>query len=154
MDARFLFWSGALLNMALMFGLLFNGVRQVRQGNVQAHRRSMIGAASLVLAFLVAYLLKATLIGKEDFSRWSVPDVWILRFHEMCVLLMLLAGIVALTRARRLRGTQNATADRDDPMAPEPLVRSHTRAGWTAVSAAALGLVTAAIVLIGMYGRL
>lgn len=154
MDAKFLFWSAALLNMAAMFGLLCNGVRQVRRGNVQAHRRSMIGATSLVVAFLLAYLLKATLLGKEDFALWSRPDVWNLRFHETCVLLMLLAGAIALTRARRLRGTQNVTRDRDDPMAPERHVRSHTRAGWTAVSVAALGLLTAAIVLTGMYGRL
>ncbi len=154
MDAKFLFWSAALLNMAALFGLVCNGVRQVRRGNVRAHRRSMIGATCLVTTFLVAYLFKVTLLGKEDFALWSRAAVWNLRFHESCVLLMLLAGTLALRRARRLRGTRNVTRERDDPMAPERLVRSHTRAGWTAVSAAALGLLTAAIVLAGMYGRL
>ena len=154
MDSKLLFWSGALLNMAVMFGLLLNGVRQVRRGNVIAHRRSMIAASCLVAAFLTAYLFKATLLGKEDFSLWSQAAVWNLRFHESCVALLMLAGGFALFRARRLRATRNFTKERDDPIAPESLVRSHTRAGWTAVGSATLGLLTAAIVLVGMYGRL
>jgi predicted small integral membrane protein len=154
MDAKFLFWCGALTNMAVMFGLMCNGVRQIRRGNVQAHKRSMIGATTLVFLFLLAYAFKATLLGKEDFSLWSQAHVWNLRFHETCVLVMLLAGGFAMLRARRLRETRNVTKERGDPMAPESLVRSHTRAGWTAVSSATLGLLTAAIILAGMYGRL
>jgi hypothetical protein len=154
MDAKFLFWSAALLNMAVMIGLMCNGVRQIRRGNVQAHRCSMIGATCLVALFLVSYLFKVTLLGKEDFELWSRAAVWTLRFHETCVLLLLMAGGFALNRSRRLRGTRNVTHERDDPMAPESAVRAHTRAGWAAVSAATLGLATAAVVLIGMYGRL
>jgi len=154
MDANFLFWTGALLNMALMFGLMANGVRQVRRGNLAAHRRSMIAATALVAVFLVSYLFKATLLGREDFSLWSRAAVWNLRFHETCVLAMLLAGGFALLRARRLRATRNFTRERDDPIAPDSLVRSHTRAGWAAVTSATLGLLTAAIVLAGMFGRL
>ena len=154
MDPKFLFWTGALVNMAVMFGLMWNGVRQIRKGNVKAHKRSMIGATSLVLFFLTSYLFKAALLGKEDFSLWSQAHIWNLRFHETCVLLMLLAGGFAMLRARKMRATRNVTRERDDPMAPEALVRSHKRAGWTAVSAATLGLLTAAIILTGMYGRL
>lgn len=154
MDAKFLFWAGALVNMALMFGLMLNGVRQVRRGNVAAHQRSMIAATSLVGAFLVAYLFKASLLGREDFSVWSTAAVWNLRFHEACVLAMLLAGGFALRRSRRLRATRNLTRDPGDPVAPAADVSAHTRSGWVAVLAAALGLVTAGIVLGGMYGRL
>ena len=154
MDGKLLFWCAALLNMGVMFGLMANGVRQVRRGNLVAHRRSMIAAACLVAAFLTGYLLKATLLGKEDFSLWSQAAVWNLRFHETCVLFMLLAGGLALFRGRRLRATRNFSKERDDPTAPESLVRSHTRAGWTAVGSATLGLLTAAIVLAGMVGRL
>jgi uncharacterized membrane protein YozB (DUF420 family) len=154
MDAKFLFWCGALLNMAAMFGLMAYGIRQVRRGNVRAHRLSMIAATGLVAAFLVAYLLKASLLGREDFSVWSAAAIWNLRFHETCVLAMLIAGSLALLRGRRMESTRNVTKERDDPMAPELLVRRHTRAGWAAVAAAALGLLTAGIVLGGMYARL
>jgi len=154
MDAKLLFWAGALLNMAVMFGLMCNGVRQIRRGNVTAHKRSMVGATSLVGLFLVAYLFKATLLGREDFSLWSTASIWNLRFHETCVLLMLMAGGFALVRSRRLRETRNVTKQREDPMAPEEHVRSHTRAGWAAVGSAALGLLTAVFVLVGMFGRL
>ena len=154
MDPKFLFWCGAFVNMAVMVALMWNGVRQVRRGNVAAHKRSMIAATSLVGAFLVAYLFKATILGREDFALWSTPAIWNLRFHETCVLLMLLAGGFAFARARKLDGTRNVTRERDDPMAPEEVVRSHTRAGWTAVASAVLGLLTAGVVLAGMYGRL
>ena len=114
----------------------------------------MIAAAGLVGVLRTAYLFKATLLGKEDFSLWSQAAVWNLRFHETCILFMLIAGCLALFRGRRLRATRNFSKERDDPVAPESLVRSHTRAGCTAVGSATLGLLTAAIVLAGMFGRL
>ena len=154
MDAKFLFWAGALLNMAAMFGLMVNGVRQIRRGNVVAHRRSMIAATSLVGVFLVAYLFKASLLGREDLSVWSAPARWNLHFHELCVLTMLLAGGFALNRARRLRATRNATHDPADPVAAPGDLRVHVRAGRVAVAAATLGLLTAGVVLAGMYARL
>jgi hypothetical protein len=67
---------------------------------------------------------------------------------------MLIAGSLALLRSRRLEGTRNVTGERDDPPAPMALVRAHKRAGRAALVAAALGLITAGIVLAGMYSRL
>ena len=59
MNATFVFWCAALLNMALMFGLMLKGVREVRRGDVKSHQRSMVTATALVGGFLVAYLCKA-----------------------------------------------------------------------------------------------
>ncbi|HBZ70654.1 MAG TPA: hypothetical protein DEP35_13350 [Deltaproteobacteria bacterium] len=66
---------------------------------------------------------------------------------------MLLAGAAAGSRAFAMR---------HDPIlkgTPTTLPRNsglrmwHRRAGWTAVTGALLGVVTAALVLAGMYGR-
>ena len=154
MNASFVFWCGALLNMAILFGLMLKGVREVRRGDVKTHQRSMIAATSLVGFFLVSYLCKVAFLGKEDFSQWSSLSVWTLRIHETCVLVMLVAGVVALLRARVLRTTRNVTKQPDDPMAPDELIRAHKRGGKVAVVSAGLGLLTAAAVLVGMYGRL
>jgi len=153
MDAKLGFWCFALLNMSVLVTFTARGVRQIRRGEVAAHKRSMITAASLVGLFLVSYLLKAALLGKEDLSLWSEFHVWNLRIHELFVLTMLLAGGFAIWRASKMAGMRNVTKNREDPSAPEALVRLHTRAGWAAVVSAALGLATAAVVLAGMLGR-
>lgn len=154
MDAKFGFWCLALLNMSVLFGFIVAGVRQIRRGDVASHKRSMITATCLVGLFLVSYLFKASLLGKEDMSVWSEFHVLNLRIHESFVLLMLLAGGFAIWRASKMAGMRNVTRQREDPVAPDAMVRWHTRAGWTAVVSAALGLATAAIVLAGMFARL
>jgi hypothetical protein len=67
---------------------------------------------------------------------------------------MLLAGAVALTRARRMRGTRNVSRDPADRPAPAGTVRWHHRAGWAGVVGAVAGLASAGVVLYGMYARL
>jgi uncharacterized membrane protein YozB (DUF420 family) len=153
MDAKLLYWTGALVNMAVMFGFLVVGVRAIRAGEVAKHRRSMLTAGALVIAFLISFLLKSYVIGFEDFTLWSRLAVTNLRVHESFVSLMILAASVALVQAWRMRETRNVTKDREHPMAPDGTVKWHRRAGWTAVVAGAFGLLTAAFVLIGMLQR-
>ncbi|MDJ0850781.1 MAG: DUF420 domain-containing protein [Myxococcota bacterium] len=153
MDPNLLFWTGALANMGVVVALAALGVRQRRRGDVSAHRRSMKAAALLVALFVGAYALKLLFLGREALETWSPGAVWVLRVHELCVAVMLLGGVAAGLRARMLRRTRNATRDPADPVAPAGVASWHRRAGWAAVVAAALGLVTASFVLAGMYQR-
>ncbi len=153
MEAKLIFWSVALVNLAGVAALAAGGVRYRRRGDVKRHARNMISAASLVLLFLVAYVAKATLLGREDLAVWSPLQRWTLWIHEACVFTMLIAGATAGQRALRLRRTRNATRDPGDPPAAPRLVSWHHRAGWTAVVAAGLGFVSAVLVLVGMYER-
>jgi uncharacterized membrane protein YozB (DUF420 family) len=153
-DAKVLYWTAALLNLALIVGLASRGVRQIRRGEVASHRRSMLAGAWLVVAFLVSYVFKVAFLGREDLAVWSSLYVNTLRFHETCVLLMLVAGTVALTRARRMRGTRQRTRNPADAPAPESTVRWHHRAGWAGVIGAVAGLASAGVVLYGMYARI
>ena len=71
-------------------------------------------AALLVLAFLISYVLKVFVLGKEDLSVWSEMDLHVLHFHETCVGLMVLAGSFALYRGLGLAKTVALeTADTD-----------------------------------------
>ena len=153
MDPRLAYWTFALLDLTAVVGFAAAGVAALRRGDVPRHHRRMLTAAALVGVFLISYLCKLALIGREDRANWGALSIWVLRIHELCVLTMLVAGAIAGTRALRLRRTRNATRDPRDPPAPAELVRWHRGAGKTAVFAAALALGFAALVLAGMYRR-
>ena len=110
-------------------------------------------ASWLVVAFLLSYVAKVVLVGREDMSVWSRFDLWVLRCHELFVMAMLVAGAVAWIQAGRLDGTRIVTRDARDPDADPKAVRLHHRAGWIAVVSGVLGFVLAIGVLIGMYAR-
>jgi len=153
MDPRLVYWTFALLDLCVVVGFAAAGVVALRRGDVTRHRRRMLTAAALVGIFLLSYLAKVALLGREHLASWEAESVWVLRIHELWVFTMLVAGAVAGSRALRLRHTRNATRDPKDPPAPASLVRWHRRAGWTAVCAAALALGFALLVLAGMYRR-
>ena len=153
MEAKLIFWTVALLDLAAVAALATSGVRHRRRGDVKRHARNMIIAVALVLLFLVGYVAKLTLLGHEDLAVWSPQQRWILWIHEACVFTMLIAGATAGQRALRLRRTRNATGNPGDPPAPARLASWHRRAGWAAVAAAGLGLASAVLVLVGMYER-
>jgi uncharacterized membrane protein YozB (DUF420 family) len=153
MDSKLLYWTAAFANMLAVLALAMVGVRAVRRGQVLLHRRCMLLASGLVIGFIVSYLFKVALLGREELERWDAASVTVLRVHELCVFTMLLAGVAAGSRAFAMRR---------DPIVrgtPTTLPRNsglrvwHRRAGWTAVTSALLGVLTAALVLAGMYGR-
>ena len=154
LDANVIFWTGAFANMLVIVALMAVAVRSIRVGNVKRHKGAMITAMVLILGFLTAYPLKVAMMGREDLSVWSTASVRTLYFHESCVVVMLIAGIFALTRAWRLRKTRAVTRRAEDPPAPETTLRWHRRAGWVGVVGAVLGLLSAGFVLAGMYARL
>jgi len=145
-DPKLLYWTGALCNMAVVVALALAGVRSVRRGDVVRHRRLMLGASALVGAFVVSYAWKLACLGREALATWSPAAIWTLRIHELCVFVMLAAGLVAALRAWPMRAA---------PRAPEHAERRarHRVAGRIAVIAACAGVATAGLVLAGMYGR-
>ena len=153
MDPRLAYWTFALLDLVAVVGFAAAGVAAVRRGDVLRHRKRMLAAAALVGVFLLSYLVKLALIGREDLASWEPASIWMLRIHELWVFFMLIAGGVAGTRALRLRRTRNFTRNPQDPPAPAALLRWHRGAGKTAVCAAALALGFAGLVLAGMYRR-
>jgi uncharacterized membrane protein YozB (DUF420 family) len=147
------YWTGALANFAGVVVLAIAGVRAVRRRDVRTHHRCMLAAGILVALFLASYALKVTALGREDLELWSAAAVAVLRLHETCILVMLVAGVTAATHAGRFR--------RSLPPGPLPPPSDatrrdrlrHRRAGWVAVVASLLALGTAVAVLAGMYAR-
>lgn len=152
-DPKLLYWTAAFVNMSVLAALALSGVRHARRGEVARHRRSMRIAAALVGVFLASYPLKLLFLGREDMHAWSTTAVWVLRLHELCVLVMLVGGGLALVRGLRLARTR---ALLDDPSAPEPApeaLTAHRKVGRIALPAAMLAWLSAAAVWAGMLAR-
>lgn len=153
MNPGLVFWTAALVNLGIVCAMAVLGVRCVRRGEIARHRQAMRLAAWLVVAFLLSYVLKVVMIGREDMSRWSSAELWVLRAHELCVVVMLIAGGIAWVQSRKLVPTRSVSRDARDPEADPYVLRSHKRAGWTAVLSAIAGFALAGFVLAGMYAR-
>ncbi len=141
-DPKLVYWTAALVNMGIALGLAVAGVRRVRRRDVAGHRRFMLGATALVGLFLVSYVAKVAWLGRERLELWDPRYVWTLRFHETCVLTMVIAGGRALWLGARegFRDSERAWV--------------HRRAGRIALISAGLGVLSATYVLYGMYERM
>ena len=154
MDPKVIYWTFAFINMGFVVGLSLYGVTQIRAGNPARHRVMMLGASCLVVGFLVSYVFKLQFLGREDLSVWSDFAVSTLRFHETCVLVMVVGGGLAIRWGSRLRGTRLFSLNAEDPL-PEPsLLVRHRRAARAALIGAGLGFASAGFVLAGMYARM
>ncbi len=153
MNPGLVFWTAAFVNLGIVCAMAVLGVRCARRGEIARHRQAMKLASWLVVAFLLSYVLKVVMIGREDMARWSSLDLWLLRIHELFVLVMLIAGGIAWIQSRRLVATRSVTRDPRDPEADPGVLRRHRRAGWTAVLSALAGFALAGAVLAGMYAR-
>ncbi len=153
MDPKLIYWTAALANLGVLCVVALVGVRCARRGEIARHRRAMKLSTALVVAFLLSYVVKLLLLGREEMDLWATRDVWVLRVHEVFVLVMLLAGAAAWAFGRRLRGTRLVTRDPSDPAPDGGGLRLHRLAGRSAVAGALLGFAMAVGVLIGMYAR-
>jgi uncharacterized membrane protein YozB (DUF420 family) len=150
-DVTLAYWTWAFANLFLVVAFGITGIRRIRRRLARGHRRMMLTAVSLVGLFLVSYVIKVIVLGREDRSSWSQASLWTLYVHEAFVAAMLVAAGIALMRARRFGPLQDGA-----PPAPEARERGrrvHRHAGRVAAAASVLALLTAAGVLAGMYAR-
>jgi uncharacterized membrane protein YozB (DUF420 family) len=142
-DANLLFWAASLANLGLVVVCGVQGVKRIRHRDVRGHRRMMITASGLVFLFLFSYVLKVMFLGREDREVWTQAARTALYLHETAVLVMLVAGSVAVYRALRFRHTLGD--ELSDPVEASRHGRLvHRRAGRTAVVASIAAFVTAA----------
>jgi uncharacterized membrane protein YozB (DUF420 family) len=154
MNPSLTFWTAALVNLLAVAAVMAIGIRGIRRGHLAKHRRCMRTAAALVACFLGAYPLKLLWLGREPLSEWSGSAVLILRIHEVCVFTMTVAGLTALILSRKMHRNRNRLVRLPDaPLASSHALRKHRIAGWAGAIGAGLALLTAAIVLLGMYAR-
>ena len=149
MDPKTAYWTWAWLNMALAVGTGLAGVRRIRRGEIQQHKRRMLFFVGLIVLFLLSYVLKLIVLGRENLELWKLSFVYMLRFHELCVLTMVVSASIAVRLAYALGLARGVPPAEVDPVR----LRRHRRAGATALAGGVVGLLSAAYVLFGMYAR-
>jgi putative membrane protein len=86
------------------------GWRAIRRGRREVHRRYMLTASTLAVAFFLSYMLKSLLVGDTNFGgpkAWAVPYLVFLQVHTILATLTAVLGIVTLRYALRSRFGQH-----------------------------------------------
>jgi len=100
---------------------IVGGVRAIRRGNVERHRRAMLSTTALFAAFLVAYLYRVALEGPTEFGGPAAVEQFIyfplLGVHILlavvCVPLVIYVLLLALTHpVSELRETRHPQVGR------------------------------------------
>ena len=108
-------------------------------------------SVALVGLFLISYVSKVLLIGREDRASWADASIWTLYVHECCIALMIISAGVGLLRTRRFGKLRDG--DGRAPEARDQDRRVHCIAGRVAVGAGIMALLTSGGVLAGMFAR-
>lgn len=141
MDWNLVYWCGVWSVTAAAMAQACWGWSRARAGHWEAHRRAMHRAIFLVGLFLASYPFKLALLGREHLGSWSSRDLTVLRVHEVFVLSMLAFGARTRWLARGFEGS------------PSQVGKSHRLWGRAAIVAGLFGLLTATLVLSGMFER-
>ncbi|MFZ5861409.1 MAG: DUF420 domain-containing protein [Nitrospirota bacterium] len=116
MDVKSLLWYGVLLSVTGAYVIAMAGVRSARRHDVSRHSRLMVASCSVVGLWLVAYVSKQVVFGRDAFGgtpeqywRWYVP---LLLTHTVLAVSTIGLGSYNLyTGLRRLqRGSVGAMA--------------------------------------------
>ena len=86
------------------------GWRAIRQGRRDVHRRYMLTASTLAVAFFLSYVLKSFWIGDTNFGgpkAWTLPYLVFLQINTILATLADVLGIVTLRYALRARFGQH-----------------------------------------------
>ena len=103
------FWSTFLADfnefcLLTSAGAVIRGWWLIRRHQVDAHRRTMLVATTLALAFFLSYVVKTLLLGDTTFggpSRWLAPYLTFLQIHVILATGAAILGVITLRRALR-----------------------------------------------------
>ncbi|MFB6143398.1 MAG: DUF420 domain-containing protein [Halorientalis sp.] len=110
----------AVLSLLAIVGIVV-GVRAIRQGHVERHRRAMLTTLALFGTFLALYLFRVALEGPTPFDGPAVVERFVyypvLAIHVLlaivCIPLLYYVLLLALTRpVRELRGSTHPRVGR------------------------------------------
>lgn len=150
MNVNLAFWVFAYALTLVAILLAFSGVRAAKKGDLETHARLMRFACNLILFFVVSYVVKMFALGREDKSQWTDFYLVVLYIHETLIGGMLVSGTISRVLAYKFRHSLTGAT-----VSPLDLKRrkTHTKAGKMCILFAILALVTAGVVLYGMFVR-
>lgn len=148
MDLKTLLWYGVLVSITGAYLTAMAGVRSATRHDVSRHSRRMVVAGTVVGLWLVAYVTKQVLFGRESFGgtsdqywRWYVP--LLLTHTTLAATTIGLGSYNLYTGLRRLRrGSVGAMSAR---------VVRHRLVGFCVVGAFTGTMVTAYVVYLTLF---
>ena len=75
MELKDIIWYGVLLSITLAYLITMGGVRAAKRHDVSHHSRRMVAACSIVGLWLIGYVTKQILFGRDHFGG-SVDQYW------------------------------------------------------------------------------
>jgi len=111
MSIENLLWGVVLVGMTMACGLSIFGVRAAKRHDVAAHRKWMMVSCGLVGLWLVAYVTKQWLVGRDRFGG-TVEQYWFMYFPILILhtsLAMATIGLGATNMYIGLRQLRNGT---------------------------------------------
>ena len=95
-----LIWYGVLVSMTIAYGIALVGVRAAKQHDVFHHSQWMVLSCSLVGLWLVGYVTKQVLFGRDQFGG-TTDQYWtyyvpVLVLHTMLAITTVGLGIINL----------------------------------------------------------
>ena len=150
MNANLMFWFYAYALTTTAMALALVAVSKIRKGEIQAHQKLMNTAITLILFFVLSYLVKMLALGREDKSAWHGFYLITLYIHESFIFLMLFFGGWARYLAAKFK--PSLTQDQPSPLDLRRRAK-HRKIGTLCLSVTGCALVTAAVLLYGMVQR-
>lgn len=150
MNYNLIFWFFAYGLTGIAIALALFGWIKASRGELNAHRKLMNAACSVIVFFVVSYLVKVIALGREDKSGWELFYLIVLYIHEALILTMLVCGGRAWFLSLKFG------ADLYDQVKAKTLAKQrsqHKLMGKIAIYASCLAMTTASVVLYGMYMR-
>jgi len=142
MSANLTYWLFAFVLMTTAVLIACRGIVHVRAGRLVSHMKHLNLACNLLIFFVVTYVGKVFVLGREVKTDWSFLDLFILRTHETFIAIMLITGIWARVLAGKYRDRLEQPTEAD-----LTLRRKHKLLGKLAVTSAVCALFTAMAVL-------
>lgn len=93
MDLKTLLWFGVLASITVAYVIALAGVRSAKRHEVAYHSRRMIVACTIVGMWLVAYVSKQVLFGRERFGG-TTEQYW--RFYAPLFSLHMLLAVTTI----------------------------------------------------------
>jgi len=151
MTINFGYWLFAFVVMCTTLALAVRGISYIKKGDIDNHMRLMVWACNVILFFVVTYVVKVILLGREQKAGWQTLELVILYSHEFFILVMLVGGVRARYFAARFKAGLAAAGVGGGDRA---LRMRHARAGKMAMVGSSCALFTAIFVLIILYRHL
>ena len=95
MDIKTFLWYGVLISITGAYLIALSGVRSAKKHDVSHHSRRMIIACTVVGIWLVAYVSKQVLFGREEFGG-TADQYWILYVPLLTIHVLLALTTIGL----------------------------------------------------------